>query len=49
MKARTAAASSVPAGGDMILNMGQILSIPLVIAGVVILLLSFRKKVQAEA
>jgi prolipoprotein diacylglyceryl transferase len=32
---------------DMVLNMGQILSIPLVIAGVVILLLSLRKKVQA--
>lgn len=31
---------------DMILNMGQILSIPLVIAGVFILLLSFRKKEQ---
>jgi phosphatidylglycerol---prolipoprotein diacylglyceryl transferase len=31
---------------DMLLNMGQILSIPLVIAGVVILLLSFRKKEQ---
>ncbi|MDH4089013.1 MAG: prolipoprotein diacylglyceryl transferase [Cyclobacteriaceae bacterium] len=30
---------------DMILNMGQILSIPLVIAGIIILLLSFRKKV----
>ncbi len=29
---------------DMVLNMGQILSIPLVIAGVVILLISFQKK-----
>jgi len=34
---------------DMVLNMGQILSIPLVIAGVIILLLSFRKKEQPEA
>jgi phosphatidylglycerol---prolipoprotein diacylglyceryl transferase len=33
---------------DMILNMGQILSIPLVIAGIVILIYSFRnKKIQA--
>lgn len=31
---------------NMVLNMGQILSIPLVIAGIVILLLSFRKKDQ---
>lgn len=31
---------------NMVLNMGQILSIPLVIAGIVILLLSFRKKEQ---
>lgn len=30
---------------DMVLNMGQILSIPLVIAGIIILLQSFRKKV----
>jgi len=31
---------------DMIFNMGQILSIPLVIAGIVILLMSFRKNEQ---
>jgi phosphatidylglycerol---prolipoprotein diacylglyceryl transferase len=31
---------------NMVFNMGQILSIPLVIAGVIILLLSFRKKEQ---
>lgn len=31
---------------NMVLNMGQILSIPLVIAGIIILLLSFRKKEQ---
>ena len=31
---------------NMILNMGQILSIPLVIAGIVILLLSYQKKEQ---
>jgi len=34
---------------DMILNMGQILSIPLVIAGVVILLLSYQKKEQQNS
>jgi prolipoprotein diacylglyceryl transferase len=33
---------------NMVLNMGQILSIPLVIAGVIILLLSFRKKVETK-
>ncbi len=33
---------------DMVLNMGQILSIPLVIAGIIILLLSFRKKEEKE-
>jgi len=33
----------------MILNMGQILSIPLVVAGVIILLLSFRKKEQQNS
>lgn len=36
--------SQEPFEDDMILNMGQILSIPLVIAGVIILFLSFRKK-----
>ncbi len=34
---------------SMILNMGQILSIPLVIAGVVILLLSFKKEKQLNS
>ncbi len=34
---------------DMVLNMGQILSIPLVIAGVVILLLSYQKKEQQNS
>jgi len=33
---------------SMVLNMGQILSIPLVIAGIVILALSFRKKEQQK-
>ena len=33
----------------MILNMGQILSIPLVIAGIIILLLSFQKKEQQNS
>lgn len=33
---------------NMMLNMGQILSIPLVIAGIVILLLSFQKKEQEK-
>lgn len=34
---------------NMVLNMGQILSIPLVIAGILILLLSFRTKEQQNA
>jgi prolipoprotein diacylglyceryltransferase len=33
---------------NMVLNMGQVLSIPLVIAGVVILLLSYRKETEAK-
>jgi prolipoprotein diacylglyceryltransferase len=33
-----------PFEDSMVLNMGQILSIPLVIAGIVILALSYRKK-----
>jgi phosphatidylglycerol:prolipoprotein diacylglycerol transferase len=34
---------------SMVLNMGQILSIPLVIAGVIILLLSFKKEKQLSS
>lgn len=41
--------SQVPFEDTMVLNMGQLLSIPLVLAGIVILKLSFRKKDYLEA
>ena len=41
--------SQVPFEDTMVLNMGQLLSIPLVLAGIVILRLSFRKKDYLEA